>query len=77
MRLHDRWPSCAAYWVRIVLNLKGLGYDEAQHDLRTGAQRCAEYARLNSRMPLPSPAAPELAATAAAHPDHQSGAAQR
>lgn len=43
MRLHGYWRSSAAYRVRIALNLKGISYAQATHDLRTGAQRAADY----------------------------------
>lgn len=43
MRLHGYWRSSAAYRVRIALNLKGISYAQATHDLRTGAQRSADY----------------------------------
>jgi len=36
--LHSYWRSTAAYRVRIALNLKGLAYAQAPHDLRTGEQ---------------------------------------
>lgn len=43
MILHDYWRSSAAYRVRMGLNLKGLDYALAPHDLRTGEQRAADY----------------------------------
>jgi maleylpyruvate isomerase len=41
--LHGYWRSTASYRVRIALNLKGLAYSQAPHDLRTGAQRAPDY----------------------------------
>lgn len=43
MILHDYWRSSAAYRVRIGLNMKGLDYKLAGHDLRAGDQRAADY----------------------------------
>ena len=39
LTLHGYWRSTASYRVRIALNVKELAYDQATHDLRTGAQR--------------------------------------
>lgn len=44
--LHGYWRSSAAYRVRIGLNLKRLAYQQATLDLRTGAQRSADYREL-------------------------------
>lgn len=44
--LHTYWRSSAAYRVRIGLNLKGLDYQLATHDLRAGEQRAPGYRAL-------------------------------
>lgn len=44
--LHDYWRSSSAYRVRIALNIKGVSYDRAPHDLLAGAQRSEEYVAL-------------------------------
>jgi len=41
--LHDYWRSGASYRVRIALNLKGVPYELAPHDLRIGAQQEPAY----------------------------------
>jgi len=40
---HSYWRSSAAYRVRIALNLKGLDYEEVDHDLRTDAHKDPHY----------------------------------
>ena len=54
MILHGYWRSGAAYRVRIALGLKGLAYDQINHDLRTGAQGSPEYAALNPQRLVPA-----------------------
>ena len=44
--LHSYWRSSAAYRVRIALNLKGVAYTQATHDLRTGEQGDPAYLRI-------------------------------
>lgn len=44
--LHGYWRSSAAYRVRIALNLKGLPFTQATHDLRADAQRDPAYLAL-------------------------------
>ena len=54
MILHGYWRSGAAYRVRIGLNLKGLSYDQAPHDLRTGAHKDDAYLALNPQGMVPA-----------------------
>ena len=54
MRLHDYWRSTASYRVRIALNLKGLAYDRAPHDLRRAEQRGEAYLALNPQGLVPA-----------------------
>ncbi len=54
MILHGYWRSTAAYRVRIALALKGVEYEQATHDLRTGAQASADYRSLNPQALVPA-----------------------
>lgn len=54
MLLHDYWRSTAGYRVRIALALKGVVYDRAAHDLRTGAQATSDYRALNPQKLVPA-----------------------
>lgn len=54
MILHGYWRSGAAYRVRIALALKGLAYETQGHDLRTGAQKVADYVALNPQGMVPA-----------------------
>ena len=54
MILHGYWRSGAAYRVRIALALKGIAYEQVNHDLRTGAQSAEDYAALNPQRMVPS-----------------------
>lgn len=54
MILHGYWRSGAAYRVRIALALKGVAYEQVNHDLRTGAQAAAGYAALNPLKLVPA-----------------------
>ena len=54
MILHGYWRSSAAYRVRIALALKGIAYEQATHDLRTGAQGAAAYRSLNPQALVPA-----------------------
>ena len=54
MILHGYWRSGAAYRVRIALALKGLTYEQVNHDLRTGAQTAPDYTALNAQHLVPT-----------------------
>lgn len=54
IRLHGYWRSGAAYRVRIALALKGVDYEQINHDLRTGAQSDEAYAALNPQRLVPA-----------------------
>jgi maleylpyruvate isomerase len=54
MILHGYWRSSAAYRVRIALALKGVAYDQATHDLRTGEQGADAYRALNPQGLVPA-----------------------
>lgn len=52
--LHGYWRSGAAYRTRIALNLKGLAYEQAAIDLRTGLQRSEAFKALNPQGLVPA-----------------------
>lgn len=54
MILHGYWRSGTAYRTRIALNLKGLAWDHAGVDLRTGAQRSEDFVALNPQGMVPA-----------------------
>ncbi len=54
MILHGYWRSGAAYRTRIALNLKGVAYDQAGVDLRTGGQRSEAFTALNPQGMVPA-----------------------
>jgi len=54
MRLHGYFRSSAAWRVRIALNLKDLGVEQAFHHLRHGGQRAPDYLRLNPQGLVPA-----------------------
>lgn len=54
MILHGYWRSGTSYRTRIALNLKGLEYQQAPLDLRTGAQKSEAYLSLNPQGLVPA-----------------------
>jgi maleylpyruvate isomerase len=52
--LHGYWRSGTSYRTRIALELKGLLYEQAPVDLRTGAQRSEAYKALNPQGLVPA-----------------------
>ena len=63
MILHGYWRSGAAYRVRIALALKGLAYEQVNHDLRTGGQADPAYAALHPQRLVPALAVDGLVLT--------------
>jgi maleylpyruvate isomerase len=54
MILHSYWRSTAAYRVRIALNVKGIPYSQATHDLRAGAHKASGYRAINPQGLVPA-----------------------
>jgi maleylpyruvate isomerase len=54
MILHGYWRSGTSYRTRIALNLKGLSYEQAGVDLRTGAQKSEAYLSMNPQGLVPA-----------------------
>ncbi len=54
LRLHTFWRSSAAWRVRTALALKGLDWEAASHDLRTGGQSAPDYVALNPQGLVPA-----------------------
>lgn len=54
LKLHGYWRSSAAYRARIALNLKGLHYDQAPHDLRANEHHDPAYLALNPQGLVPA-----------------------
>jgi maleylpyruvate isomerase len=54
MKLYEAVRSSASFRVRIALNLKSLPYEPVVLDLRKGAHRAADYARLNPAQAVPT-----------------------
>ena len=59
LTLHGYWRSTASYRVRIALNLKGVAYTQATHDLRTGAHRDPAYLALAPQGLVPALETPD------------------
>src|SRR4051812_17622388 len=51
--LYDYFRSSAAFRDRIALNLKGVNYESRQVDLRSDAQKSAEYRSVNPQGLVP------------------------
>lgn len=54
MILHGYWRSGTSYRTRIALNLKGVAYERAALDLRTGAQKSERFLALNPQGLVPA-----------------------
>ena len=54
MKLYGYFRSSAAFRVRIALNLKGIGYEQAFIHLRKNDQRSPDYLRLNPQGLVPA-----------------------
>jgi maleylpyruvate isomerase len=54
MKLYQAVRSSASFRVRVALNLKGLPYESVVLDLRKGAHRAADYARVNPAQAVPA-----------------------
>jgi len=59
LTLHGYWRSSASYRVRIALNLKGVTYGQATHDLRVGAQHEPAYLLLAPQGLVPALESPD------------------
>jgi maleylacetoacetate isomerase len=54
MRLHGYWRSNATFRVRVALNLKGIAFDEIEHDLLEGHQFDPAFLALNPNAAVPA-----------------------
>lgn len=54
LTLHGYWRSGAAYRMRIALNLKGIAYAQASHDLRRGEQADPAYRAIHPQALVPA-----------------------
>ena len=54
MKLYEAVRSSASFRVRIALNLKSLPYESVLLDLRKGAHRSPDYARVNPAQAVPA-----------------------
>jgi len=63
MILHGYWRSTTSYRVRIALNMKGIAYAQATHDLRSGAQYAPQYRTINPQGLVPALAVEDMTLT--------------
>jgi maleylacetoacetate isomerase len=54
MKIYNYFRSSASYRVRIVANLKGIGYEYVSIDLARGGSRAASYEELNPQGRVPA-----------------------
>ena len=57
--LHGYWRSGTSYRTRIALNIKGVAYEQAPVDLRTGGQRSDAFLALSPQGLVPALETPE------------------
>lgn len=57
--LHDYARSSASFRIRIALNLKGVRYARALHDLQSGEHKTAEFLSLNAQGLVPAIETPD------------------
>ena len=57
--LHGYWRSGTSYRTRIALEVKGVAYDQAPVDLRTGGQQSEAYRALNPQRLVPALETPD------------------
>ena len=54
MRLHGYWRSNATYRVRVALRLKGIEFEEVEHDLLQGHQFADDFLDINPNAAVPA-----------------------
>ncbi|WP_206244758.1 maleylacetoacetate isomerase [Novosphingobium terrae] len=54
IRLHGYWRSGTSYRTRIALNLKGIAYEQATHDLRKGEHKDSAFLDLQPQGLVPA-----------------------